>query len=122
MTVSKWNNANSGFWSESTRASIARSVNQIRHWKVIQGDYSCIPNIKATYFVDPPYQHVKGYKFEKINYNHLGNWCRTRDGQVIVCEQARADWLPFRSFRDNTSGRTNKGGTRKKSTEVIWTN
>lgn len=123
MTVSKWHNANSGFWSRSTRAAIAENVKRIKHWKAFCASYADIPDRKdVTTFVDSPYQFVKGYKHEKIDFPHLGNWCRRRSGQVIVCEQAGANWLDFKDFRENTSGRTCEGGTRQKSKEVIWTN
>ena len=53
---------------------------------------------EASWFVDPPYQNQgKHYHYgpENVDFAMLGNWCRTRLGQVIVCENEGADWLPF---------------------------
>jgi len=98
-------------------------------WRVIEGDYSEAPDIEATWFVDPPY-HVSGARASKaergrvrypngaddIDYPALARWCRSRRGQVIVCEQPGADWLPFRAL-----GETQTVGDRR-SGEVVWTN
>ena len=46
----------------------------------------------------------------------LSEWCRSRRGQVMVCENEGARWLPFRPFRSIQS--TSNGVSR----EVIWTN
>lgn len=58
------------------------------------GDYQDLPNVEATWFVDPPYEGVNGYRHAAIDYAELAIWCRTRKGQLIVCE-GRGDWLPF---------------------------
>ena len=57
-----------------------------------------IPNEKATWFIDPPYQFGGKYyrhNGKKIDYEFLGEWCKNRDGQVIVCENHKADWMEF---------------------------
>jgi hypothetical protein len=59
------------------------------------GDYRDAPDIEACWFVDPPYEGVNGYRHSAIDYEALGEWCMSRRGQVIVCEGANADWLPF---------------------------
>ena len=51
-----------------------------------------------------------------IDYPSLGNWCMERKGQVIVCEQEGADWLPFEVLRETTNSQD------KKYKEMIWTN
>ena len=72
------------------------------------GDYRSAPDLEATWFVDPPYQPTRGMKTgqglgyapgctsRELDYGELAEWCRSRRGQVIVCEQEGADWLPFR--------------------------
>jgi hypothetical protein len=122
MTVSKWNNM-PGMWQESVKVALAENVQRIRHWKVFQGDYDMPLNDHVTKFIDPPYQRVKGYPFDcrQMDYNRLSEFCRSQNGQVIVCEQEGADWLPFRPFRMHTGARTKQGGTRQKKQEVIWT-
>lgn len=106
-------------WSAPRRAMIAGQVSAIRHWRVIEGDYSAAPDTEATWFVDPPYQragiHYK-HPSTAIDFSALGTWCRSRRGQAIVCEATGADWLPFAPFMDAKSW----GGRR--SAEAIWTN
>jgi 16S rRNA G966 N2-methylase RsmD len=60
------------------------------------GDYRQAPDVECTWFIDPPYQGVKGgYRHHQIDYAELAEWCMTRRGQVIVCEGNTATWLPF---------------------------
>ena len=116
LTMTNYKNLEVGFWSASIRERIASQVSHIRHWTIEQACYSEIPNIQAHYFVDPPYQD-KGqyYAHNKIDFNHLGEWCKTRKGSVVVCENEGADWLPFEPFQ------TTKG-LKKQSKEVIYHN
>jgi site-specific DNA-adenine methylase len=121
---SKWMRSNTrkeSHWSESIRARIAFQVEHIRHWKVYNSSYSDSPDIKATWFVDPPYNNSAGrlYKNKFNDYVSLGEWCKKRDGQVIVCENEGADWLDFEPFV-STQSASRLNGTRY-SKEVIWT-
>lgn len=115
----------SGSWEETPdiwgkkRDKIASRVDRIRHWDIRLGSFEESPFIEATWFIDPPYQHLMGtsmgYREKKIDYPALAVWCRSRSGQVIVCEKFGADWLPFREFHKS---KTLTG----KTTEGIWTN
>jgi hypothetical protein len=92
-----------------------------RHWTITQASYADIPDQAASWFIDPPYRVAgRAYRFHDINYPALGDWCMSRRGQVMVCENAGADWLPFRPFRTIKGLEGKRGG--KKSEEVIWTN
>lgn len=108
-------------WGEVIRERVASQVDKIRHWKVCQKSYADIPDSDATWFVDPPYQGPPGklYRHKILDYAALGEWCRSRTGQVVVCERDGADWLPFR-----TLGKFKAAGGRgnSHSNEVIWTN
>lgn len=110
--------ASSG-WCASKRERVASQMPAIRHWQIVQGDYTGAPDVEATWFVDPPYQRA-GINYvhssKAIDFTALGAWCRTRSGQTIVCEADGANWLPFRPFMETNSigGRT--------SAEVIWMN
>ena len=90
-------------WSASKRwwASL---LPEIRHWTVEVGNYTDAPDMKATWFVDPPYQGSPGdgYKFgsSSIDYAHLGEWCKSLSGQVIVCSPPTDTWLPFEPLAD----------------------
>ena len=110
------------FWGEVIRFRIANQIESIRHWKVYCDSYSNIENVNATWFIDPPYKGAgKHYKdgSKNINYAHLSEWCKDRIGQVIVCENEGADWLPFTGFCDAKASQAKYGG--KISKEVIWT-
>lgn len=107
-------------WNDARRAMTAAQLSAIRHWRVVEGDFADVENASATWFVDPPYQKMGRYYVhgsDGIDYAALGDWCRERKGQVIVCEQQGADWLPFRPF-----AAIKAGPARKVSHEVIWTN
>ncbi len=117
-----------GGWAK-LRDRAANQVRRIRHWRIIEGDYTAAPEIKATWFIDSPY-HVAGaraskadrgrvrYPFgaDEIDFQSLAEWCRSRRGQTIVCEQPGATWLPFRQL-----GETQSVGDRW-SGEVVWIN
>lgn len=121
------------FWHEQMRARVASQVERIRHWRVLDvSSYADIPNEPATWFVDPPYTGIRssrrrgGGKIEHrpvgdrypfgakgIDYAHLAAWCKERFGQVLVCENLGATWLPFEPFRLAR-------GLSKDSPEAIW--
>lgn len=105
-------------WTEATRERIASQVSQIRHWQIIEGDYTIAPDIEATWFVDPPYNNRAGsyYVENDVDYETLGAWCRSRQGQVMVCENEGATWLPFKPFAVLKAGVNGRG-----SREVLWT-
>lgn len=102
------------YWGTAVRDRIAEQVEHIRHWRVQHGDYTSAPDVDATWFIDPTYVD-KGRKYRRRVSDHsaLGLWCQQRAGQVIVCEQAGAEWLPFRRFAEAKS-------TRGISHEVVW--
>lgn len=94
---------------------IADFVPKIKHWKFFQQSYVSILNEPATWFIDPPYQKAGKYYFghSKIDFNSLGTWCKERMGQVIVCENEGADWLPFQFL-------TSHQGSMQKNIEVVY--
>lgn len=90
-------------WSEQMRDRVAMQVECIKHWKVFNlGFENTDPfNPEATWFIDPPYQRSGIYykhSSKEINYANLATWCQKRRGQVIVCENEGASWLPFKPF------------------------
>ncbi len=112
------------YWGDEVRSIIAGQVEKIRHWKVIDGDATTVaPDIEATWFIDPPYCSSAGrhYRVNDIDYMALSRWCRSRAGQVIVCEHAGATWLPFRPFR-STKASPGKQKKSIESDEMVWTN
>lgn len=110
------------YWGQGIRERIASQLQYIRHWRVTQLDYENLSNIDATWFIDPPYVGAgHHYRFgnKEIDFPRMGRWCRSRYGQVIVCEADTADWLPFVPLAeiDGTEGRQKVNRAR---TEVVW--
>lgn len=124
-TPSSWMRAGShanSFWGEAIRARIARQVDAIRHWRLIEGNYKDAPDVVATWFIDPPYEKAGvNYpsRLEAHDYADLAAWCHARQGQIMVCEAEGATWLSFRPFRTIKANSSKRGG--KKSAEVLWT-
>lgn len=105
-------------WTSAMRKRVAEQVVHIRHWKVIEGDFTVAPDVEATWFIDPPYQHAGRHYVHGsrgIDYTALSRWCRSRRGQPIVCEQAGAQWLPFRSLAVFKAGPNSQ-----RSAEAVW--
>ena len=123
-TLSAWGREpryRSQFWGPTARERIASQIGAIRHWTIIEGSHTEAPTDAATWFIDPPYQAAgKHYRMgsSTIDYPALGDWCMTRVGQVIVCEQTGADWL---SFAHHTTIKANESATGgRTSAEAIW--
>ena len=87
-------------WNAAQRERVAAQVPIVKHWRIIEGDYTDAPNLTATWFVDPPYSNRAGsyYVHTDVDYAALGSWCQARAGQTIVCENEGATWLPFQPF------------------------
>lgn len=109
-------------WGERVRRRIVSQLDGIRLWRAARCDYRALPDAEATWFIDPPYQTPAGryYRISTIDYADLADFCLSRRGQVIVCEQEGADWLPFRKLATikGTDGKGRAGISR----EVVWTN
>jgi hypothetical protein len=98
--------------------NISKNLFKIKHWEIIHGDYSMLSNENATWFIDPPYIGA-GYCYKEssknIDYGHLSDWCKSRNGQVIVCENYSAKWLPFKKIKSFK-------GANSTNDEAIWSN
>ena len=46
----------------------------------------------------------------------MANWCKSRLGQVIVCENTKATWMNFKPILQI------QGVSNTNTTEAIWTN
>lgn len=105
-------------WIDTRLKAISRNLYKIRHWQIVCDDYRNLSNRQATWFIDPPYRYG-GERYVMNNkgwdYGGLADWCRTRAGQVIVCENTKADWLPFVPVRKLQ-------GSKHQTTEAMWTN
>ena len=110
-------------WNAKYRERVASQVNEIKHWRVICGDYTDAPNSEATWFIDPPYVKAgDAYRFgsSAIDFDHLGRWCRSRVGQVLVCENEGASWLPFERFHATNGVPVQDTHSVRKTHEYLW--
>lgn len=104
---------------ERDKQRVADNLHKIRHWKFIQGDYRSVYNLDATWFIDPPYQHGGQYYRSSVSNKHidfpkLAEWSKSRNGQVIVCENTKADWMEFKPLAEMQ-------GSKNRTTEAMWT-
>ena len=112
----------SAFYANTSdiRKQIADELFKIKHWVIKQGCYKEIDNIEATWFIDPPYQfggqHQYKFNNKTIDFNSLADWCKGRDGQVIVCENTKADWMDFKPMKQI------QGAANTNTVEAIWSN
>ena len=98
------------FWESPIRHRIASQVERIKHWHIIEGDYTEAPDVEAHWFVDPPYEKAGvTYVHNQLDRSALAEWCLSRKGFVQVCENDGASWLPFEPFAANHGHR---GGPR----------
>lgn len=100
------------------KSKLAEIVHHFDNWIILDGGYDDLTNDECTWFIDPPYQ-FGGEHYVKsstdLDFQSLGNFCKTRQGQTIVCENIKATWMPFTKL-------INIVGMRQKTTESIWTN
>ena len=99
---------------EISRRIFAENLYKIKHWQIINGDYSNAPDVEATWFVDPPYKGDAGmgyrYSSKMMDYGKLAEWVLSRKGEVICCEGKNGDYLPFNPLitGKGVAGKVNK--------------
>jgi hypothetical protein len=105
-----------------TRDKLLEIIPEISHWKFTQRSYEQLANVEATWFIDPPYSNVAGQRYRVgsgLDYGALAEWCQSRPGQSIACENLGAEWLPFVPLehrRVSIRSRYQKADAR----EVMW--
>lgn len=99
------------------RREMAKVLSRVQGRVTVElSEYHKAANVEATWFVDPPYQ-LDGQHYNSgndLDWAALGHWCRSRQGQVIVCESMGADWMDFTPHRQNQTVRN------QTSIEVVW--
>ena len=105
------------YWNDRAKRRIVEQKHRIADWRIERLSYEQIPDVEAHWFVDPPYSGKEGraYRHNEIDFDHLADWCRARQGTVDVCEKSGADWLPFTHLRTAN----NMGNAKYR--EVVWT-
>lgn len=79
---------------------LVNNLYKVKHWKIYNKSYDELENIQGTWYIDPPYKFGGEYYHSSasnkhIDYEKLAEWCLSRKGEIIVCENDKADWLPF---------------------------
>lgn len=99
-------------------------IPRIRHWRVTRVPAEDIPNIEATWFIDPPYSNAAGTRYihglPPDSFDALGRWCRERRGQAIVCANAGETWLPFEPLTESRRGVRSRY-QKSETGEALWT-
>jgi len=81
----------------------------------VSNDNLFVANYVLVHNCDPPYEKAGSrYRFNRIDYSALAQWCKERNGQVIVCEQDNATWLPFEHLRFG------RNASNKDYKELVW--
>lgn len=124
-TLSPWymqhrDDGDCSVWGEAVKKRIISQKPLIEKWTIDNCSYEDIPIIDAHWHVDPPYNNSAGSKYphSSIEYDELANWCRSLKGEVDVCENAGATWMPFEFFA-NTETTRGKRDASKVSREVL---
>lgn len=100
-------------WGISKRI-MSQNLHKVKHWQILNEDYSNAPDVEATWFIDPPYKGSAGlgYKHSSkfLDYGKLAKWAQNRKGEVIFCEGKEGDYLPFEPLIDlkGVAGKVNK--------------
>lgn len=92
-------------------------IPRIKHWKVLNISYSQYKcNEPSTWFIDPPYMKAgNAYPFHNIDYKLLANYCKSRQGQIIVCGGMDCNYLPFEDLDTK-----NLQGSIRAIKEKVW--
>jgi hypothetical protein len=118
-TPSKWMRSGvdpTQYWGANIRERVASQLQHIRHWRVRCDTYlNAYSGLFGTWFIDPPYNNAAGRRYVEsaVDYESVAAFAKARLGQVIVCEQEGADWMPFRPL---AAAQTTRG----RSKEVVW--
>lgn len=115
-TASKWKTVIRPNTQNYKLKMIAENLYKIKHWEIKQGCYKELANEKATWFIDPPYQfggQYYRYGNKDIDFTLLAEWCNSREGEIIVCENSKADWMPFEPLKQMR-------GNKFKTTECVF--
>ena len=107
-------------WGPAVKRRIVEQKPAIARWRVILGNYTDAPDVEAHWHIDPPYSGLPGrrYPHDVVNFEALAQWSRSRQGDVDVCENVGATWLPFHHLCDVVSARGRRDGHR--SAEAVW--
>jgi hypothetical protein len=115
-----------GLWNEKTKQRIIQQIPKIKNWKIYEESYDKSDLIlksldvdfdRVIWHIDPPYQNG-GKRYKKssnsLDFDYLGNWVKSLQGRVMVCERDPATWLDF------TTLSVVKNASNRHYSELIW--
>lgn len=116
-TLSPWyhqykNGDDCRVWGAAVKRRIISQKPLITEWVIKNASYNDIPLREAHWHVDPPYNNTPGkrYPHGRLNYDHLAKWVRSLPGEVDVCENEGAEWLPFSPLYSVATTRGKRSG------------
>lgn len=84
----------------TAKKNILNNLHKIKHWDIRCCSYTDVENKEATWFIDPPYQFGgKYYIHKQIDYTKLKDWIYTLNGEIIVCENTKANWIELQPLK-----------------------
>jgi hypothetical protein len=115
-----------GYFTDNIKNRIANDIknNVLKDWNFVNS-WEKLPNIRANWIIDPPYQNQnqlnKCYgEYPSIDYKKLGEWVKSLHGNVIAHELNGADWLDFKPFKTQKIPTITGFNKVKLSNEVVY--
>ena len=111
-------------WGPAVKQRIISQLPKIREWEIHQASWDEIDvgrfGNDVHWHIDPPYSSPAGrrYPHDHVDYDKLADWCRRLPGDVDVCEQEGAEWLPFSPLCSVVTARGRRTGA--VSHEAVW--
>lgn len=117
----QWRNSHDcRVWGAAVKRRIINQKPKIEHWTIERKAWWEIELVPAHWHVDPPYNNEAGsrYPHHDIDFVALAKWCRNLPGDVDVCENVGASWLPFEPLYEVVTSRGRRNGV--VSREAVW--
>ena len=107
-------------WGASVKRRIIRQKPILDRWSIEKKPWWEIDVEPAHWHIDPPYNNSAGSKYpcSDLDYAALAEWCRNLPGEVDVCENVGADWLPFSPLYEVVTSRGRPSGAVFR--EAVW--
>jgi len=124
-TLSPWyhqyaNTNDCRVWGPAVKRRIMSQKPNITRWSIDCMSWDSIPDQDAHWHVDPPYNNSAGSRYPQsdVDYTALSEWCQNLQGNVDVCENVGATWMPFEPLYNVVTSRGRRTGS--VSSEAVW--
>lgn len=107
-------------WGPAVKRRIIKQKPLIDGWSIERKAWWEIEVEDAHWHIDPPYNNEAGRRYpnSSLSFSSLAAWCRGLPGEVDVCENVGADWLPFEPLYEVVTSRGRRSGAVSK--EAVW--